>query len=62
VLSEIDWQKDVDGLHPLNMGSLVLKGRTPAAVACTPKVGATLHIRCTPRIRRSLCAAPHAPV
>lgn len=38
VLQEIAWEKDVDGLHPMNVGCMVLKGRTPAAVACTPKV------------------------
>lgn len=38
VLEEVSHNKDVDGLHPLNVGSLVLKGRKPAAVPCTPKV------------------------
>ena len=38
VLQEVSFEKDVDGLHPLNVGSLVLKGRKPAAVPCTPKV------------------------
>lgn len=37
VLDEISHAKDADGLHPLNMGCLALKGRTPSAVACTPK-------------------------
>lgn len=38
VLDAISFDKDADGLHPLNAGFLSLKGRTPLAVACTPKV------------------------
>lgn len=34
-LNEIDPKKDVDGLHPLNMGKL-LKGEDPMFVPCTP--------------------------
>lgn len=37
VLQEISFEKDVDGLHPLNVGLLALRGRTPRFVACTPK-------------------------
>jgi 5,10-methylene-tetrahydrofolate dehydrogenase/methenyl tetrahydrofolate cyclohydrolase len=37
VLEEISYEKDVDGLHPLNVGYLALRGRTPQFVACTPK-------------------------
>ena len=40
VLDAISHAKDADGLHPLNMGCLVLKGRTPSAVPCTPWVRA----------------------
>lgn len=29
-------QKDVDGLHPFNIGSLALKRHTPYFVSCTP--------------------------
>ncbi len=36
VLDEIDPRKDVDGLHPLNMGKL-LKGDESGFVACTPQ-------------------------
>ena len=36
VLDAIDAAKDADGLHPTNMGCLVQKGRTPAALPCTP--------------------------
>jgi hypothetical protein len=38
VLDAISFEKDADGLHPLNAGFLSLKGRKPLAVACTPKV------------------------
>lgn len=38
VLDEISVQKDVDGLHPYNIGSLVLRGCEPSFVACTPLV------------------------
>jgi 5,10-methylene-tetrahydrofolate dehydrogenase/methenyl tetrahydrofolate cyclohydrolase len=37
ILSAIDLGKDADGLHPLNVGALALKGHTPRAIACTPK-------------------------
>jgi len=36
VLNEISPEKDVDGLHPLNMGRL-LKGENPLFVPCTPQ-------------------------
>jgi len=35
VLNEIDPAKDVDGLHPMNMGRL-LRGEEPPFVPCTP--------------------------
>ncbi|MFH1361756.1 MAG: bifunctional methylenetetrahydrofolate dehydrogenase/methenyltetrahydrofolate cyclohydrolase FolD [bacterium] len=35
VLNEIDPAKDVDGLHPMNMGKL-LRGEEPPFVPCTP--------------------------
>lgn len=38
VLSEISPEKDVDGLHPTNVGDLALRGRNPRFVACTPRV------------------------
>lgn len=37
VLSEISLDKDADGFHPLNIGKLCMKGRTPKFVPCTPK-------------------------
>ena len=37
MLAEISFEKDVDGLHPLNVGSLALRGYTPKFVACTPR-------------------------
>ncbi len=36
VLAVIDIGKDVDGFHPLNMGRLAQKGRTPTFVPATP--------------------------
>jgi len=36
ILAAVDISKDIDGFHPLNVGSLVLKGRTPLFVPCTP--------------------------
>ena len=37
ILSAISIEKDVDGFHPLNIGKLAMKGRTPLFVPCTPK-------------------------
>ncbi len=36
VLDLISLSKDVDGFHPMNIGQLVMKGRTPQFVPCTP--------------------------
>jgi methylenetetrahydrofolate dehydrogenase (NADP+)/methenyltetrahydrofolate cyclohydrolase len=35
-LNEISPEKDVDGLHPMNMGKL-LRGEDPAFISCTPQ-------------------------
>jgi len=37
ILNEIAPEKDVDGLHPINMGNLSMKGRYPLFYPCTPK-------------------------
>jgi len=37
VLDAVNYEKDVDGLHPLNIGALCMKGRDPRFVSCTPK-------------------------
>ncbi|KAH9610530.1 hypothetical protein KSS87_002778 [Heliosperma pusillum] len=37
VLNEIEIEKDVDGLHPMNVGKLAMKGREPLFQACTAK-------------------------
>lgn len=37
ILDAIDADKDVDGFHPETIGHLAMRGRTPKAVACTPK-------------------------
>lgn len=36
VLDLISLNKDVDGFHPMNIGQLVMKGRTPQFIPCTP--------------------------
>ena len=38
VLDAVSLDKDVDGFHPHNIGSLALRGRSPKFVSCTPKV------------------------
>lgn len=50
VLNAISIYKDVDGFHPINIGRLAQKGRTPTFTPCTPygcmilleKAGATI--------------------
>ena len=41
ILDAISLDKDVDGFHPFNIGSLAMRGRQPLYTSCTPKVGAT---------------------
>ena len=36
ILSAISLEKDVDGIHPINIGRLAQKGREPLFVPCTP--------------------------
>ncbi len=36
VLNSISLEKDVDGFHPINIGRLTMKGRTPLFIPCTP--------------------------
>ena len=36
ILSLIGPDKDVDGLHPINLANLAVKGKQPSFVACTP--------------------------
>ena len=36
MLDLISLDKDVDGFHPMNIGQLVMKGRTPQFIPCTP--------------------------
>jgi len=33
----ISYEKDIDGLHPLNMGSVALRGSAPLFIPCIPK-------------------------
>lgn len=37
ILAAISLDKDVDGFHPVNIGRLVMKGRQPLFIPCTPK-------------------------
>ena len=37
ILAAVSLEKDVDGLHPLNIGRLSMKRREPLFVPCTPK-------------------------
>jgi len=37
ILLSVSHEKDVDGLCPINMGSVALKGHTPLFTPCTPK-------------------------
>lgn len=37
ILGAISLEKDVDGLHPINIGRLSMKRREPLFVPCTPK-------------------------
>ena len=45
VLDLISLNKDVDGFHPMNIGQLVMKGRTPQFVPCTPAGSIELLVR-----------------
>jgi len=36
VLDLVSLAKDVDGFHPMNIGQLVMKGRKPLFIPCTP--------------------------
>ena len=36
VLLKVSLNKDVDGFHPVNIGKLAQKGRTPSFIPCTP--------------------------
>lgn len=37
ILGAVSLEKDVDGFHPINIGRLSMKRRTPLFVPCTPK-------------------------
>lgn len=36
-MNAVTIEKDVDGFHPLNIGRLMMQGRKPLFVPCTPK-------------------------
>ena len=46
VLSAVDLNKDVDGFHPINIGRLAMKGRTPLFAPATPSGIIELLDRC----------------
>eukprot|EP00190_Bangiopsis_sp_CCMP1999_P005264 CAMPEP_0198736218 /NCGR_PEP_ID=MMETSP1475-20131203/64270_1 /TAXON_ID= ORGANISM="Unidentified sp., Strain CCMP1999" /NCGR_SAMPLE_ID=MMETSP1475 /ASSEMBLY_ACC=CAM_ASM_001111 /LENGTH=292 /DNA_ID=CAMNT_0044499991 /DNA_START=115 /DNA_END=993 /DNA_ORIENTATION=+ len=46
ILGSISLEKDVDGFHPINIGRLAMKNRTPMHVPCTPKGCIELLKRC----------------
>lgn len=46
MLAAVSLEKDVDGFHPLNIGKLCMKGRTPLFVPCTPAGCMVLLERC----------------
>jgi len=37
VLEAVNYDKDVDGFHPINIGNLAMKGHDPKFIPCTPK-------------------------
>ena len=68
ILDAISLEKDVDGFHPFNIGSLAMRGRQPLYTSCTPKVGrcssALLYSAVTPVFSQHLirdCAARSHP-
>ena len=54
VLDAISFEKDVDGFHPMNIGLMALKNRSPLFVSCTPKVSPKAF--CRKRIEQLSCA------
>lgn len=50
VLSTISLKKDVDGFHPINIGRLAQKGRTPLFVPATPSGVMVLLEKCGTKI------------
>ncbi|XP_044498377.1 bifunctional protein FolD 1, mitochondrial-like isoform X2 [Mangifera indica] len=45
ILDAVLLEKDVDGIHPVNMGNLAMRGREPLFIPCTPKGCIELLIR-----------------
>ncbi len=50
-LRALDPKKDVDGFHPLNMGRMLMRGRTSRFVPCTPLGVIELLDRCRLDVR-----------
>ena len=57
ILDAISLEKDVDGFHPFNIGSLAMRGRQPLYTSCTPKVGRISQELCMPH-ENSSCHSP----
>ncbi|KAJ0088307.1 hypothetical protein Patl1_31643 [Pistacia atlantica] len=45
ILDAVCLEKDVDGIHPVNMGNLAMRGREPLSISCTAKGCIELLIR-----------------
>lgn len=52
ILDAISLEKDVDGFHPFNIGSLAMRGREPLYTSCTPKVGSSNGCLCNASVMR----------
>ena len=57
ILDAISIEKDIDGFHPANIGSLAMRGRTPLFAPCTPKV--MLRLCCRQALIALLSCAVH---
>ncbi|GAX84751.1 hypothetical protein CEUSTIGMA_g12173.t1 [Chlamydomonas eustigma] len=55
LLESLDPGKDVDGFHPLNMGRLLMRGRSSCLVPCTPLGCLELLKRCGISVRGRNC-------
>lgn len=45
IMNVVSVEKDVDGFHPLNMGSLAIRGREPLFIPCATKACLELLLR-----------------
>jgi len=61
VLATISLHKDVDGFHPVNIGRLVMKGREPLFIPCTPAGCIVLGYPCLGAAAQSQCHSHRLP-